>query len=649
MTHTSLFRQRTWIILPAFFLFGVGAVAFGADTYNPATGQLNAAKLVIGSSTYTNVVLTPGHVVNLAGGAPNGKVDTYNPALNEITVPLVTVGAATYTNVVATVASLQSIGSANWVDSYNAGNGQLRVAAALVNSTTYNNAVVTVGTIVHVTGGMPSTSGDQYNPANRQLTIPAVQVGGHIYTNAVITVGGVVSLGAASRFNDAPVEGLCYATSPSASSVDSATNVNGQFLYDAGDYVLFWIDGTGGGCTGTTSTGPKSVALGFLQATGSQASVLAFAGGLEAAETLTSLNVGTSGLMDVSGLVLSASDVPGLAKYIKTEGVTLPGSASGSVDTLFRGVQADTVLASTSAAPAFVTPVAANSSTITSALADTVADNLLTAINGLPGQPTGITVPASGQLRFALATSRFTCPICATPSTVYTNATASFIYLDGHGHVTQIGNPGSDVITTANLSDKTQTGTYSVNGNILTKALAGTAIANGYTYSFTYAIRENYSDGTASMGTSPTPFVIKYTSGPYDGGVFSTGDSTTDSVDLTPVTLAQLAGKTVTSPADGCPSNENVLTFVGVGAGPTSVTLTQSCGGLPVTLTTSPIPGLIKGTDSSGYIIYVGVAGSGLVPGAHFVIIQEAAGSLGSNGNGNPYQWEIAGPIISVE
>lgn len=649
MTNTSSFRERAQTFLPVFLLFGYAAVASGADTYDPVTHQLSAPRLVIGNSTYLNVVLTPGALVSLAGGVPNGGVDTYNPVLNEVTVPSVTVGATTYMNVVAKVASLQSIGAANWVDSYSTSNGQLRVATALVNSTIYNNAVVTVGSIVGVAGGMPSSSGDQYNPATRQLMIPAVQVGNLVYTNALITVASVVSLGAASRFDDAPVEGLCYSTGPSASSVDSATSIKGQYLYDAGDVVLFWVDGTGGGCTGTASTSPNSVSLGFLKPTGSEASVLAFAGGLEAAETLTALNVGTSALMDVGGLVLSPSDVTNLDKFVKTEGTSLPSNANGSVDTLFRVVQTDTIMASTSAPPAFVTPIAPNSSTITSVLADTVVDNLVTAFTDLVGQPTGITVPTSGQLKFTLATSHYTCPICATPSTIYSNATASFIYLDGHGHTTQVGNPGTDVITTANLADKTQSGTYAISGNVLSKSLTGTSATDGYTYSFTYGIRENYSDATTSLGTSPTPFVIRYTSGPFSGGVFSTGDSAVDSINLTPLTLSELAGKTVTTPANGCPNNENVLTFVGVGAGPSSVTLSQSCGGLPLTLTASAISGVIEGTDTSGYIIYVGLSGSGLVAGAQFILIQEAAGSLGANGNGNPYQWNVGAPITSVD
>jgi hypothetical protein len=649
VTNTSSFGRRAQAILPTLLLFGYAAAAPGADIYDPATRQLNVRQLVIGNSTFSNVVLTPGQVLSLGGGAPDGRADTYNPALNQITIPAVSVGATTYTNVVATVANLQSIGSANWVDSYNSSSGQLRVAAAQVNGAGYNNVLVTVGTVIGVAGGMPSGSGDQYNPGSRQLAIPAVQVGKHIYTNALITLGSLVSLGAASRFNDAPVTGLCYGTSPSASSTDSATNVNGQFLYDTGDLVLFWVDGTGGGCTGTMSSAANSVPLGFSKPTGTQSSVLGLAGGREAAETLAALNVGSSALMDVSGLLLSSSDAASLAKFIKTEGAALPSSAGGSVDTFFSAVQADTVLASDSAAPAFAMPVPANASITTSVLADNVVADLLATFAALPGQPTSITVPTNGELKFTLATSRYTCPICAAASTVYTSATASFIYLDGQGHAIQIGNPGTDAITTSNLADKTLSGTYTISGNVVSKSLTGIAAPNGDTFSFTYGISEDYSDGKTSLGISSAPFVIRYTSGSFSGGVFSTGDTAVESIELTPMTLADLAGKTVTTPANGCPNNENVLTYVGVGAGPSSVTLTQSCGGaLPVTLTSSAIPGLIAGTDTSGYIVYLGLLGSGLVAGAQFILIQESAGTLGSNGNGSPFQWDIGAPISSV-
>jgi hypothetical protein len=173
-------------------------------------------------------VVTPGSVLSVHGGGANGSVDTYNPALKQLTIPTVHVGAKTYTNVLITVASLVSIGSANWVDTYYSANGLLHLASVQVGSANNNNAFIMVGSIVSVRGGMPTVSEDTYNGANRQLTIPAVQVGNHIFTNALITVAGVVSAGAASRFNDAPVQGLCYGSRPSATGTAATTSINGQ-------------------------------------------------------------------------------------------------------------------------------------------------------------------------------------------------------------------------------------------------------------------------------------------------------------------------------------------------------------------------------------------------------------------------------------
>ena len=638
--------------LSALLLLCCTAAAYGADTFNPASGQLTVPALVIGSATYFNVVLKPGAVLGIAGGAPNGSMDTYNPALKQLTVPAVAVGAATYTNVLVAVTSLVSVGAANWVDSYNSSNGQLRISAVQVGSATYNNVVITVGSIVGVTGGMPTVTGDQYNAANRQLTIPAVQVGNHIYTNALITVGGIVSVGAASRFNDAPVQGLCYTTCPSSTAIASATNVNGQYLYDAGDVLAYWVDGTGGGCTGTSPSDSTSVFLGELKPTGSQTSVLALPPGLEAAATLTALNIGSAASMNVSGLVINGTDVANLNNFIGDEGqYAFPPSASGSVDTFFNGVQADTVLLSGSGAPAFVMPVAANASTTTTIWGNKVAADLLTVASTLPGQPTSFVIPASGQLNFSEAVSTYTCPICAAPSTVYTGASAALSYFDGHGNITQFNSPGSAKPTVV-LADKTTSGTYSINKNIITTAQNGTQGSTGYTFSVSEPITVNYSDGETLIGSGPISET--YTSGPYSGMVYATGSSVFSSVRLAPMTLSMLAGHSVTIDNFCGQGTSGTLTFTGVGPGPSSVTLTQSSqtcaisGQLPITITASTIPGLVEATDTSGFIAYVGLYGAALAAGAEFMILQEAAGSACSNCNGGIRRWRTLGPFASV-
>jgi hypothetical protein len=643
---TSSLRRHAQSAMTVLLFLPCAFAVYGADSYNGT--YLTIPSVVIGSATYSDVVVTPGRVLNVGGGAPNGSVDTYNPANSQLTIPSVVYGANTYHNVLITVGGLISIGSASWVDTYDSSSRQLRISSVQVGSTVYNNAVITPATIINVGGGMPAEVQDEYNSANRQLTIAAVQDGTQIFTNVTITVGEVISLGAASRFDDAPVEGLCYSTSPSATASASPTNVNGQFLYDSGDIVSFWIDGTGGGCTGTAASSSGSVSLGQLAPTGSQSFVLAIPAGFEAGATLTALNIGNANLMDVGGLRLLSTDAASLDQFISSQGATLPAGTSGSVDTFFRGVQADTVLASDSAAPPFVSPVAANASTEVSNLENKVMSDLLATAGNLPGQPTSISVPPSGELKLTMAGSEYTCPICAAPATTYSSGSASFVYLDGHGGLVQFVSPGDAAITASNLADLTTTGTYSIDANVLSKSGTGTDVTNAYTYSFSQDVTENYLDALTLIATAS--FSKTFTSGPYQGGEFARGSLAFNSYLLGSLTLPVLAGHTITLPGCG-PTTPNVLTFVGVGAGPASVTETQSqtCGSvLPLTYTSTEIPGVLKATDTSGFIGYFGLYGAGLVPGANFVIIQEAPG-VGSSKNGSVQQWAVVGPILSVD
>ena len=166
-------------------------------------------------------------------------MDTYNPANNELTIPAVSVNGTTYNNVLITVGKPVSIGAASWVDSYSLSNGQLRIPAVTVGSVVYNNVVASVGLsdIAGLAGGMPAEAQDAYNLSTGQLKVAAVQVGSAYYTNVALNIGlkNILSLGAASTFEDAPVQGLCYSTSPSATATASPTNLSGQFAYDAGD------------------------------------------------------------------------------------------------------------------------------------------------------------------------------------------------------------------------------------------------------------------------------------------------------------------------------------------------------------------------------------------------------------------------------
>jgi hypothetical protein len=94
-------------------LFWVACVlplsTFAADTYN--NNQLTIPSVQVGSSTYTNVVVTIGAVVSIGSGGPNGFIDTYNLANGQLNIPSVIVGSNAYTNVVITIGSIVSIGT----------------------------------------------------------------------------------------------------------------------------------------------------------------------------------------------------------------------------------------------------------------------------------------------------------------------------------------------------------------------------------------------------------------------------------------------------------------------------------------------------------------------------------------------------------
>jgi hypothetical protein len=653
MHAPAALRQTALPSLAALVTFLCHADAQAADTYSAATATLSIPSLRIGSATYSDVVLTSGRVLKgPSATTPNNTQDTYNPANQQLLIPAVTLGQTTYDNVVATGFTLGSIGSVAQADSYDG--GTLTVGSVQVGSTIYNDVVVIPGRIVSVGSGLPTIARDVYSDG--QLTIAAVQVGSTVHTNVVITVGSVVSVGGSSQpstFFDAPVTGLCYSTSPSLTAAATPTDASGNFQYVPGDLVSFWIDGTGGGCLGSTADSPYSVALGSLLPTGSLTTVLGLSAGLASADTLTALNAGSAAQFDVAGLSLGANDINNLDSFIGTEGAILPNGPTDSpegVDSMFNGIQADTTLAA-GGTPAFVTRVAASASTTTSQLEDTVTSNLTAAAAALPDQPATYTIPSTGLLKFTLAANQFVTPLVGTSGALYVRPGASFVYFDGAGHTTQVSNPGSSTISAANLGDDTETGTYATSGNTLTKSLTGvyqsSTSLNGDTYALHQSLVARYVDAHSEIFTGS--FTKTFTSGPASGKVFVSGTDVVRSLILTPLTLPLVAGHTVTVD-NGCgPGVANVMTFTGNGSPATSVTLTQSCGGLPLTLVpAASMPGILEGTDSSGFITYAGLYGSGLVPGAAFVVIQQAEGSLGTNGNGGLSQWNFGYPITSV-
>ena len=441
-----------------------------------------------------------------------------------------------------------------------------------------------------------------------------------------------------SAFVDAPVAGVCYTASPSGAH--GATATDGSYSYLAGDTVTFWIDGSGSGCTGSSSTASTSVALGSTQPTGATTFVLTLNGGAQVADTVSALNVGTASAMNVAGLRLNANDVANLMVFIGSGGSALPASAAGSIDNFYAAIQADTTAATGSAAPTFALPVAANPSTSSSVLENTVAAQLQTSLAGLASQPTTFSIPAGGLLRFAVSTNQYRNLLSATPTALISSTSANFQFFDGQGHLSRIGTPNG-TITSANLADVSYTGTYTVNPSSpqFSFVFSGVNAPNGQSFTQTVDATVNYQDASSILATGS--FSKTWTSGPNSGSVFQSGTFSSTGTVLTPLSLALVAGHQLSFGTCGSSTTPATATFSADGS-----TLTQSCGGLPFTLALSPVPGILQLTDSSGLISYAGLVG-GLAAG-YFITIQENAGSLGTNGNGNAGDWHIGQPFTLV-
>ena len=214
------------------------AVSYGSDTYNVATKQLTVPELQYVNATLWNVVLTPGKVLGVAGGAPTGPWDAYAyifPTGFELLVPSVTVGGTTFTNVSATLGSMQSVGSISGADSYDG--HYLYIPAVSVSNKRFINAVITVAGVDGVTNGFPAAAQDSYNASNGQLSIPAVQVGEKAYTNVTVTVGSVVSVNGSGSTPGGANSSTCYNPNNYATGT-TADLFYGDFTGTAADYEV---------------------------------------------------------------------------------------------------------------------------------------------------------------------------------------------------------------------------------------------------------------------------------------------------------------------------------------------------------------------------------------------------------------------------
>ena len=174
-------------------LLACAGASYGGDTYNG--NELTSPTVVIGAGTYSNVVVKPGSIVSVHGGAPNGSVDSYDPTSKRLSIPSVVVGSTTYTNVTITVGSLISIGSVSGADTFNGTYVLSPVVQVKGTSVYYNGVTFKVGAIVSTGGGMPHNIRDVYDPATHYVTIAAIQVGNKVYTNPIVTLGNYVTAG----------------------------------------------------------------------------------------------------------------------------------------------------------------------------------------------------------------------------------------------------------------------------------------------------------------------------------------------------------------------------------------------------------------------------------------------------------------------
>ncbi len=151
----------------------------GEDTYNGT--ELTVPFVVIGSSTYSNVVVTPERILAVNGGIPNGGADTYIPASNQLMIPAVYYAGSTYTNVVISVGSLVAVGNVRGVDFY--ASPELFIPSVQVlGGSVYSDVVITVDKILSAGGGMPENVQDVYDRATKQLTIAGIEYNGTVYT-----------------------------------------------------------------------------------------------------------------------------------------------------------------------------------------------------------------------------------------------------------------------------------------------------------------------------------------------------------------------------------------------------------------------------------------------------------------------------------
>ena len=104
------------IIILFFGLFSNSS--FAIDTFDLNTGKLTLQSVSVGSSVYSNVIVTVGNVNSIGNAPATGSNDTFNLTDGSLNIPTVLVGGSIYNNVNITLGSITSVGGGPFTQSY---------------------------------------------------------------------------------------------------------------------------------------------------------------------------------------------------------------------------------------------------------------------------------------------------------------------------------------------------------------------------------------------------------------------------------------------------------------------------------------------------------------------------------------------------
>jgi uncharacterized repeat protein (TIGR03803 family) len=109
----------TNVVITVRSLVSVGSVT-GVDTYYSAevSPQLSIPSVqVLGGPVYHDVVITIDKIIGAEGGMPTNVQDVYDPTTNQLTIAAIQLGSTVYTNAIITVGTIASVGVSPLKDS----------------------------------------------------------------------------------------------------------------------------------------------------------------------------------------------------------------------------------------------------------------------------------------------------------------------------------------------------------------------------------------------------------------------------------------------------------------------------------------------------------------------------------------------------